>query len=157
VRGSPGATIDALKAEIVPTSWHRPFGDKLVGSAAEGYMRIRRSRPWVRNDLAPVFSGRLTEDGRWLVGEFAPSGWARGFMTIWLGALIVIFLPVEISSVVREGLTPERIQVSLTLLAMVAVGLGMPWLGWWFGSSDIDQIEAVLSAVADGSSPRHSL
>ena len=132
----------------MPTFWHKLFRDRLVGDASEDYIRIYRVRPWLRNDLAPEFRGHVRADGQAIAGVFRPTPFARWFLTIWLGAVLALFLPMELWSIAQDGMTTSHQQRLFFYLLMLLVGSAMPWIGWYFGEADIEKIETVIRKAA---------
>jgi hypothetical protein len=150
---APALVVSDLDAALVPTQWHRLFRERLVGDASDESIVIRRVRPFRRNDFAPQFVGRVDSRGRAIVGHFRQSGFARGFLALWLGVIALLFGPTEVAAVFREGLTVAHRRVVLQLLGMIVVGLVLPRIGWWFGRGDIATIEGVLNRAAARAGP----
>jgi len=130
-----------LRGEVSPADHADGRGDRLVGAVAADAIRIRRVRPYVRNDFAPQFSGRLTGDGRYVHGRFRAALWVRRFLTLWLVAAAGFVILAVVPAVEFEG--PVLIPV-----LMFAAGAVLPKLGWWVGRGDRDRIEAALVRAA---------
>jgi hypothetical protein len=124
------------------------FKDRITGSVTDDRIVLRRRRFWWRNDFAPVFEGRISEDGRAITGVFRPPIFGRLFLVGWFVLLLGLFLPIEITGIVKEGITGRHLQTIAMLALMVGFGLALPWLGWVFGRCDIKRITEFLQNAA---------
>ncbi len=148
LRRPPALVRSTLEEAVVSSIWVQLFKDRLVGSVTEEEIRIRRVRPWRRNDFAPQFVGAISPDGRRLEGRFGLATFPLVFITLWVGFVVFMFVAGEVADLVRDGPTGTNLAVLGTSLGMAAFGTSLPWLGWWFGRSDRQQIEALLRRAA---------
>jgi hypothetical protein len=147
---SPAEVVAALDAFLVPSSWSKPFVDKLVGEAAGGRIVIWRSPVFRRNSFHPVFRGRIDDDGRMIRGVFRLTVYARGFMIFWLVGIPFFMFRDEVRATLIEGLNRGHLQDLGIMLGMMAFGAVLPRVGWWIGRGDISRIETALRSAATG-------
>jgi hypothetical protein len=137
----PAEFLRNLRGEVSAADHADGSGDRLVGAVAADAIRIRRARPFVQNDFAPQFSGRLTGDGRYVHGRFQAALWVRRFLTVWLVAAAAFVIVAVVPAVEFEG-------PALIPALMFVAGAVLPRLGWWAGRGDRDKIEAALVRAA---------
>ena len=146
---SPALVIKDLDAALDRTVFDHIFRDRLIGDAASERIRIRRDPWWWRNDFAPRFTGAVRSDGTAIERAFRLSLWARGFLLVWLGLLLIVFLPTALIGVARDGFGGPRPMMLGMVVALFAFGgWVLPWLGWAIGRSDIARIEAAIRGAA---------
>jgi hypothetical protein len=118
-------------------------GSKPVIGRIDGYQLYFHKRPnWYwRNDFRPQFYGNLRPEARGTIieGYFDSLRWAKIFMRIWLGGVILLGSPVVI--LVLLGLLKGRVEGDLwfgllVILFMVLFGIFLPRIGLEFGSDD---------------------
>jgi hypothetical protein len=100
---SRALVLQDLDAALDRTAFHHIFRDRLVGDASDERIKIRRVRWYWRNDFSPRFLGRVRSDGRAIEGTFRLSAYARGFLGVWIGLLLVLMLPVELVAIAKAG------------------------------------------------------
>jgi hypothetical protein len=147
---SPAEVIAALDEFLVPSSWSKPFTDKLVGEAAEGRIVIWRSPVFRRNDFRPVFRGKIDDDGRTIRGMFRLTLYARGFLICWVAGVAFFMLRDEVGGTLIDSLDQGHLLNLGVILGMMAFGVALPWLGWWWGREDMVRIETALRAASAG-------
>ena len=146
---APSLALRDLEAATDRTAFHHLFRDRLVGDSSEDRIRIRRVRPLWRNDFSPRFAGKISDDGQVITGTFRHSTYARGFVTLWVSGLLLLFLPAELSQIAEDGWTRDHALMLAMIVGFLGVGgFLMPWLGWWMGRSDIAMIEAAIRRAA---------
>ena len=146
---APSLALRDLEAATDRTAFHHLFRDRLVGDSSEDRIRIRRVRPLWRNDFAPRFAGRISDNGQMITGVFRHSSFARAFVTLWVSGLLILFLPVEVAQIAKDGWTQDHAQMLAMIFGLLGFGgFLMPWLGWWVGRSDIAMIEEALCRAA---------
>jgi hypothetical protein len=137
----PEEFLRNLRGSVSSAERANSRGDRLEGAVAADGIRIRRVRPFLRNDFAPQFTGSLSEDGLLLEGSFEAALIVRRFLRLWLAGTVLFVILAVLPSVEMEGSV-------LVPLFMFAVGAMVPRLGWWFGRGDRDRIEAALMRAA---------
>ncbi len=148
LRRPPALVRSTLEEAVVSSIWVQLFKDRLVGSVTEDEIRIRRVRPWRRNDFAPQFVGAISPDGSRLEGRFAVPMFPLVFISLWVGFVLLIGVPGDLAVLAHDGLNWRTVGLLGITLGMATVGGSFPWLGWWFGRSDREQIEALLRRAA---------
>jgi hypothetical protein len=145
LESSPEEFLQRLQEQLTPAPSYKPLRDALVGTVAPQSIQIRRVRAFVRNDLAPRFSGRLSPDRRFLSGTFEAPTWARRFLLIWLagaGFFAVMMLVPDFRGQQDQAWAP-----AIPVL-MGALGALLPRLGWFFGRGDVVRIKDALAHAA---------
>ncbi len=95
VHGSSQKAAAALRARIRRSAISTPFSEACVGKVSDDSIRLRRYRPWLRNGMSPFLDARLVAecDGLGFVGVFRMTWYARIFLSVWFGAVLV-FIPI---------------------------------------------------------------
>jgi len=148
VSRAPALVVQSLEEQIVAWPWERMFRDRMIGRVSEDLIRIRRLRPFWRNDFAPQFVGAITSDGTRLDGRYQIRRLPRVFVCIWVGFVLIFFAPTTVVQLFQDGPTSHTLGMFAIMLAMAAFVGGMPWLGWWLGRADKQHIGALLQRAA---------
>ena len=126
------------------------FRSGFVGQASESEVRIRWARKFVSNDLAPEFRGAVSPDQRFVRGNFRQRRWVLALI------LVSVALALGAMVVALQSGNEAMGQRGLVLLpvALVALALLLPRLGWVMARADIERITGLLHAAARGEARR---
>lgn len=118
-------------------------------------------RRYYRNDFAPRFFGNLKRNGRGTVieGYFDMSRWAKLFMRIWLGLVILWGMPVFALTIWDFVRGTHYVQGDLLVgllvpPTMVLFGVLLPKFGLWLGRYEEKYILNFLQTTLIASPPR---
>ncbi len=145
---APALAIANLQAATQHSGIGQFFKDRITGSVTPERIVLRSRRVWWRNDAAPVFDGRISEDGRSIVGVFRLPLFTRVFLAAWSLLILVLFLPTEVTGIFSDGLTSQHLETITILALMLAFGVTFSWLGWFLGRSDMKKITDLLQDAA---------
>jgi len=128
---------------------------RTVGRVNAAKVTLWRVQPTFRNSFKPVFVGRFRDDagGVVLEGRFTLFASSKAFMTIWLGAALLItaysvFLSGVVAIVNRDWRAFAFVPIGF---AFFGVGVAFVRLCWGLSRSDVDvlshRIRSALSSV----------
>ena len=148
-------TTDEQHRTLFSFSGYR--GSKPILSRINGYNFQLQKRRYYRNDFAPNFYGLLVPwgSGARIEGHFGPPRWTQIFLRIWLGFVILVSVPVCISSL-RDAAAGHRFHHGdayiglLVTLILILSGFLAPRFGDWLGRNEktfiLQFLETTLAA-----------
>jgi hypothetical protein len=126
---------DIAKRTIFSLSGYK--GSNPVLATFDGNRFRLRKRRYYRNDFAPIFFGTLSAEGQGtqVEGHFDMDPWVKIFMGVWLGFVILMGIPILISTL--SGNIEGDARVGLIVPpAMILFGLLLPKFGRLIGRGE---------------------
>lgn len=135
-------------------------GSKPILSQIEGHSFQLQKRRSYRNDFAPNFYGTVTPwgNGARIEGHFGPPRWSEIFGKIWLGFVVLVTIPVVVSSLPDMQRNHGEAYVGLLVsLILILSGLLAPRFGDWLGRNEkifiLNFLESTLMARVEAGPP----
>jgi hypothetical protein len=145
-------SIDPERRTLFSLSGYK--GSKPIIGTIKGHEFVLHKRRYYRNDFAPQFYGSIqrNERGTVIEGYFDMDRWAKWFMRIWLGLVILVGSSFFLSALwdfVRGANHPhDGFWVGLLVLpTMVLFGLLLPKFGLWLGRNEEQYILEFLQTT----------
>jgi hypothetical protein len=127
-------SVERLRAVTRRSSFSDMARETAVGTVKERRVSLKRAIPMVGNSFKPFFVGRFEEaDGKIVLrGHFTMHWFAKIFMTVWLGIIILVAI-VLVTQGIRSPKAWEGLPV---VIAMIGAGLGLIKFGQWLSRND---------------------
>jgi uncharacterized membrane-anchored protein len=114
-----------------------------TGPVSASRVRLQRSIPMIGNSFKPFFFGSFENrhGSVYLVGRFTMHRFAKVFMTVWFGALLLMGISAATASIATDQNIAPFV---LAVLAMFAAGIGFIAFAKWLARNDIAWLSAVI-------------
>jgi hypothetical protein len=135
---APSACASRIRAEIDVekfVSLSALFGSKpVVGRVTDSTLRLRK-RIWYRNSFQTYLTATMRPEGSGtrICGEFAMHGFARAFMAVWFGLVLLIGGGSFIFALISGLRDTSQLQSALSVFLFGAPMLVFGTLLVWFG------------------------